>query len=86
MALRSCCNRYLARFQPPFNGPINWLLGTFTLSKNTWQNADLPLIKSIGCGLTPELRMSSTIRLMPSCFGALKSVRTRAYIQSDLSP
>ncbi|MNE46717.1 hypothetical protein D3C80_1410710 [compost metagenome] len=68
------------------SGPISWLLGTFTASKNTWQNADLPLIRSIGTGLTPGLRMSSTIRLMPSCLGAWLSVRTSAYIQSDLSP
>ncbi|MOA08274.1 hypothetical protein D3C78_1280280 [compost metagenome] len=68
------------------SGPISWLFGTLTLSKNTWQNADLPLIRSIGLTLMPGERMSSTIRLMPRCLGALASVRTRAYIQSDLSP
>ncbi|MNN77772.1 hypothetical protein D3C81_1942660 [compost metagenome] len=68
------------------SGPINWLFGTRTLSKNTWQNADLPLIRSIGEACTPGLFMSSTIRLMPWCLDALRSVRTRAYIQSDLSP
>ncbi|MNU10150.1 hypothetical protein D3C72_2571370 [compost metagenome] len=46
----------------------------------------MPLIRSIGTAFTPGLRMSSTIRLMPSCFGAWLSVRTKAYIQSDLSP
>ena len=76
----------MARVQPPLRGPISWPLGTFTLSKKTWQNDDLPLIRSIGVTVMPGDCMSSTIRLMPRCLGAVGSVRTRAYIQSDLSP
>ena len=65
---------------------MSWSLGTLTLSKNTWQKDDLPLMRSIGRASMPGEAMSTTSRLMPFCLEALGSVRTSMYIQSDLSP
>ncbi len=49
-------------------------------------NGDEPLIKRIGFTDTPGDVMSIKRNVMPSCFFASKSVRTRTNIQSALSP
>ena len=82
MAARSCCNSFFATVQPVLSWLTNWRAGTRTSSKNTSQKLDLPLISSIGLTVTPGLFISIKIKLMPSCFFTVVSVRTRAYIQS----
>src|SRR5260370_8043473 len=70
---------------PLFSLPTRFALGTSTSSKNVWQNGDAPEMRVIGLVVTPGLSMSNRIKLMPSCFGAFGSVRTRQKIQSALS-
>ena len=79
---RSCCSSRLAMVQPLLSSPTSWSLGTFTLSKNVWQNGEAPLISWIGEVETPSDSMSNSRKLMPSCLGASGSVRTRQKIQS----
>ena len=49
------------------------------------QNGDLPETSRIGLVDTPGVRMSKRMKLMPRCFDAAGSVRTRQKIQSALS-
>ena len=58
---------------------------TRTSSKKVSQNGDLPEISVIGRVLTPGVAMSKSTKLMPLCFLAALSVRTRQKIQSALS-
>ena len=82
---RSCVSRYLATSQPLLSSPTTCPLGTRTLSKKVSQNGDLPEISRIGLVDTPGVRMSNRMKLMPRCFDAAGSVRTRQKIQSALS-
>ena len=70
---------------PWFKFPIKFSFGTLTSSKNVSQKGDLPLINFMGLVLTPFEAMSINIKLIPLCFVASKSVRTKQNIQSDLS-
>src|SRR5438128_12473941 len=79
---RSCCSRYFATSQPRLTVPTTFAFGTRTLSKNVSQNGDLPEISRIGLVDTPFEAMSNRMKLMPSCFFAVGSVRTRQKIQS----
>src|SRR3954447_817651 len=79
---RSCCSRYLATSQPRLTVPTTLPLGTRTLSKKVSQNGDLPEISRIGLVETPFDAMSNRMKLIPSCFFADGSVRTRQKIQS----
>src|SRR5712675_2233573 len=79
---RSCCSRYLATSQPRLTVPTTWDFGTRTLSKKVSQNGERPEISRIGFVDTPFEAMSNRIKLMPSCFLADASVRTRQKIQS----
>ena len=79
---RSCCNRYFATSQPRLIVPTTWDFGTRTFSKKVSQNGERPEIRRIGLVETPLEAMSNRIKLMPSCFLALGSVRTRQKIQS----
>src|SRR5258708_40282150 len=74
---RSCCSRYFATSQPRLTVPTTLALGSRPLSKNVSQNGDRPEIKRIGFVDTPFDAMSNRIKLMPSCFLADGSVRTR---------
>jgi len=49
------------------------------------QNGDAPDSNTIGRAVTPSDSMSMSRKLMPSCFGASGSVRTRQKIQSETS-
>ena len=83
---RSCVSRYLATSQPRVElADQVALLGTCTLSKKVSQNGDLPEISRIGLVVTPGDAMSNSRKLMPVCFFAAVSVRTRQKIQSALS-
>ncbi len=82
---RSWVSRYLAISQPPLSSPTSWSRGTTTSSKKVSQNGDLPEISTIGRVVTPGVSMSNSRKLMPVCFCAEKSVRTRQKIQSALS-
>ena len=55
------------------------------MSKKVWQNSDSPLISSIGVVVIPGSSMSISRKLIPSCFLAFGSVRTRQKIQSARS-
>jgi hypothetical protein len=79
---RSCCSRYFATSQPRLTVPTTLAFGTRTLSKNVSQNGDRPEINRIDFVDTPFEAMSNRIKLMPSCFLADGSVRTRQKIQS----
>src|ERR1700712_5397742 len=79
---RSCCSRYFATSQPRLTVPTRLAFGTRTLSKNVSQNGERPEINRIGLVETPGEAMSNRIKLMPSCFFAEVSVRTRQKIQS----
>src|SRR5262245_15149492 len=82
---RSCCNNRLPIVQPRFSWPIKFDFSALTSSKKHWQKSELPAINSIGFTLTPGWSIEKSTKLMPSCFGALGSVRTRQNIQSALS-
>ena len=82
---RSCVSRYLATSQPPPGWPTRLCFSTRTLSKKVSQKGDLPEISVIGFVLTPGLAMSKSTKLMPVCFFAALSVRTRQKIQSAWS-
>ncbi|MCY1220299.1 hypothetical protein D9M72_323090 [compost metagenome] len=71
--------------QPPLSSPTSWWRGTLTSSKKVSQKGDLPEISTIGRVETPGDAMSNSRKLMPVCFCAAKSVRTRQKIQSALS-
>src|SRR5258708_2493546 len=79
---RSCCSKYFATSQPRLTVPTTWDFGTRTLSKKVSQNGDRPEIKRSGLVETPFDAMSNRIKLIPSCFLAVASVRTRQKIQS----
>ena len=79
---RSCCSRYFATSQPRLTVPTTWAFGTRTLSKKVSQNGERPEISRIGLVETPFEAMSNRMKLMPSCFLAAASVRTRQKIQS----
>ena len=68
--------------QPPFSGPIRFSFGTFTSVKKVSQNGVVSLISRIGRASTPGVFMSISRKLMPSCFLAFGSVRTRQKHQS----
>ena len=70
---------------PLLSLPTRFALRHSTSSKKVWQNGDAPEISVIGLVETPALSMSNRTKLMPSCLGALGSVRTRQKIQSALS-
>jgi hypothetical protein len=74
----------LAISQPPLGSPTRLRRGTWTLSKKVSQNGDMPEISRMGFVVTPGLAMSNSRKLMPVCFCAAKSVRTRQKIQSAL--
>ena len=84
--LRSWVSRYFAIVQPLFSSPTRFSFGTFTLSKNVCVNGEAPEMRRIGRVVMPGDSMSNSRKLMPSCFFAAKSVRTRQKIQSALSP
>ena len=71
--------------QPRFCWPIRFDFSAFTLSKKHSQKSELPAIRSIGFTVTPGWSIGNSTKLMPSCFGAVGSVRTRQKIQSALS-
>ena len=72
----------LATVQPLFTSPTTFFFSARALSKNVSQNGDMPLISRIGFTATPGWSMSNRMNVMPSCFGAFGSVRTRQKIQS----
>src|SRR5580704_14960981 len=80
--LRSNCSRRLAMVQPPLSGPTRFSFGTFTSVKKVSQNGVVSLISRIGLGSTPGVFMSISRKLIPSCFLALGSVRTKQKHQS----
>ena len=79
---RSCCNSRFATVQPRFSRPTRSLFCARTLSKKHWQNGESPEISTMGVTVTPGSSMGNRTKLMPSCFGASGSVRTRQKIQS----
>ena len=79
---RSCCSRYFATSQPRLTVPTTCDFGTRTPSKKVSQNGEAPEISRIGLVVTPFDAMSNRMKLMPSCFLADPSVRTRQKIQS----
>src|SRR5210317_2241779 len=85
MDVRSYCSNRFATVHPLFTSPTTFCLGTRTLSKKVSQNGDSPLMSRMGFTETPGVLMSKRMKVMPSCFDALGSVRTRQNIQSALS-
>ncbi len=83
--VRSWPSSAFAIAQPSLTSPTTFRAGTRTSERNVSQNGDEPLISRIGRTETPGDVMSISRNVMPSCFGASKSVRTRMNIQSDLS-
>ena len=81
----SCCKSFFAIVHPAFSSPIKFAFGTSTLSKKVSQKGDLPEIKVMGFVLTPFVCISISKKLIPSCFGSLAPVLTKAKIQSALS-
>ena len=75
----------MATSQPPPARPTRLCFSTRTPSKKVSQNGDLPEINAIGLVVTPGVAMSNSTKLMPVCFFAALSVRTRQKIQSALS-
>ena len=61
--------------QPSPSWPTRLALGTFTSVKNVSQKGELPEISRIGFTSTPGVSMSTSRKVMPSCFFVL-SVRT----------
>ena len=68
--------------QPLFISPSRLSLGTWTFSMKVSQNTEAPLMRRIGRARTPGWAMSISRKLMPSCFLAVGSVRTRQKILS----
>ena len=68
--------------QPLFISPSRLPFGTWTFSMKVSQNTEAPLIRRIGRARTPGCAMSISRKLMPSCFFAVGSVRTRQKILS----
>ncbi len=52
--------------------------GTNTASRNSWLNVSPPVISRNGRISIPAARISIAMQVMPWCFGAPGSVRTRA--------
>jgi len=61
--------------QPLLSWPTRFSLGTFTSSKNTSQNSSCISRLTIGRTVMPGEVMSTSRKLMPSCFFAALSVR-----------
>ena len=80
---RSCCNRRLPTVQPPLSLPSRPSLSAFASVKNVSQNGEAPAISAIGRVSIAGWCMSISMKLMPSCFFAVGSVRTRAPHQSE---
>src|ERR1700722_14965061 len=80
---RSGCSRRLPPVQPTLIGPSISSFVHLASVKKVSQNGDEPLISLIGRVSTPLWRMFSSMKLMPSCFLAWKSVRTRQPHQSE---
>jgi hypothetical protein len=72
----------LAIVHPPFSGPTRVSPATTTFSRNVSQNAGVPPVVSMGFTRTPGVFMSIRRKLIPACFLAWGSVRTRQNIQS----
>ena len=72
----------MAIVQPPFSGPTMSSLRAVTSVKKVSQNGLSPLISRIGRVSTPGSFMSISRQLIPSCFLAAGSVRTRQKHQS----
>ncbi len=83
--VRSWPRRAFARSQPPFMRPTTLRTGTRTSARKVSQKGEEPLISLMGRTVTPGVSMSMRRKVMPECFGASKSVRTRMNIQSALS-
>ena len=72
----------MAIVQPPLSGPTRFSFGTTTLSKNVSQKAGVPPVVRNGFTVTPGDFRSMRRKLIPDCFLATGSVRTRQKIQS----
>jgi len=80
MLVRSQVSRYLAQVQPRFSSPTRLATGTRTWVKNTSLTSRSPSSVTIGRSSTPGDAMSTSRKLMPACFFAVGSVRTRQKI------
>ena len=68
----------LATRQPSFSAPTRFSTGTRASSRKTSQKWLSPSIVRIGRTFTPGWCMSRMSQVMPLCFGASASVRTRS--------
>jgi len=82
---RSKRSSILAIPQPSFTRPTTFRTGTRTSVRKVSQKGDAPLISLMGRAVTPGESMSISRNVMPACFRASGSVRTRRNIQSALS-
>ena len=79
--MRSNPSRFFAIVQPLLIWPTMLPFGTRTLSKNVSQNSSPISMLVIGRTVMPGLSIGTSRKLMPSCFFACLSVRTRRKIQ-----
>src|SRR5262249_8568810 len=81
--VRSWLSRAFATVQPWLTLNTTFLAGTNTSVRKVSQKGEEPLMSLIGRASTPGEAMSIRMNEIPSCFGALGSVRTSRNIQSD---